>query len=546
MGARVARAGRGHHIVAKGERGAGAVILSVGMAHGDEGDGTGSARGVSDVASPTGGRSGRPSAGQRMTAEYGRAQDLWGKQALPERISVDVAIHPDVSSPDPLPSEVASPKDEFLYHLHRGTDLLAHDRVAEAKDELERALTYQPQDAHGQDLLAGIYFRLGFYPEAIALWRQLVGAYASNAELRVNLSLVLLKSGDVDGALEQVEAALRVQPDHSRAWGYGALCYWRLGRLGDARYAFERGGQVQMARRMDGLLGDSWDKARNPSAMRAAAEEAIRAFEAEQLPLTVEQDGPDRGQGAWRVDEPGQEVTPAGSRPPSKRPSGGAWTRPASLKRSVTQWLAQPEAETEFSLLPRGRLRVASEAGLFARQGQVVAVRGEPTLTPVPRRRGGVDQSEPLGASCPVFHWSGAFLCLLDPAEGAGFEVIDLRDEVVFIREPFVFGFSERVSFDCAPLLPVAEDSAEESPEVVQLHGSGQVVLSVQGPVSAVEVTPGAAVTVQHRALLGWTGRVLPSRAQMPIASSGSSTRTQAAEDPHAVRFIGDGTLLLI
>lgn len=478
-----------------------------------------------------------------MTAEYGRAQDLWGKKG---EVPVEVAILP-AAAPEETPSQpVTSEKDEFLYHLHRGTDLLAHDRVAEARDELERALTFQPQDAHGQDLLAGVYFRLGFYPQAIELWRRLVDAYASSAALRVNLALVLLKTGEVQNALDQVEAALRVKPDHRRAWGYAGLCYWRLGRLGDARSAFERGGQGTMARRMDALLGDSWGRANNPSAMRAAAEDAIRAFEAEQLPLTVAQDGPDLGQGEWRVAEPGQEVSPSASRPPSKRPSSANLARPSSLQRSLSQWLATPEEETDFQIVQRERLRLTSQTGLFARKGAVVAVRGEPTLAPILRRRGDVEQSTPLGAERPIFHWSGTFLCLVGPDTGSRFEVVDLRDEVVFVREPFVFGFSEPVSFDCAPLLPVGQADEAPSSEVVQLHGTGQVVLTVPGPVAAVQVTPGASVTVARDTLLGWAGRVLPSHAEMPLSSIGSSGASSDAANPGAVRFIGDGTLLLI
>ena len=39
--------------------------------------------------------------------------------------------------------------EDFLFHLYRGSELLQDDRVHEAKQELEQALSLQPRDAKG-------------------------------------------------------------------------------------------------------------------------------------------------------------------------------------------------------------------------------------------------------------------------------------------------------------------------------------------------------------------------------------------------------------
>src|SRR6187549_3237023 len=75
-----------------------------------------------------------------------------------------------VSHDDP-PSD--SSNEDFLFHLYRGSELLQDNRVHEAKEELERAIHLQPRDSKGQDLLAVVYFRLGVYPRAIAIFEQL-------------------------------------------------------------------------------------------------------------------------------------------------------------------------------------------------------------------------------------------------------------------------------------------------------------------------------------------------------------------------------------
>src|SRR5271165_6509806 len=66
--------------------------------------------------------------------------------------------------------DVAS--EDFLFHLYRGSELLQDNRVHEAKDELEHALTLQPRDPKGQDLLAVVYFSIGHYPRAIQIYEQ--------------------------------------------------------------------------------------------------------------------------------------------------------------------------------------------------------------------------------------------------------------------------------------------------------------------------------------------------------------------------------------
>ena len=69
-----------------------------------------------------------------------------------------------------LPSSGTFAAEDFLFHLYRGSELLQENRVREAKEELERALSFQPRDAEGQGLLGVVYFRLGMYPRAISIY----------------------------------------------------------------------------------------------------------------------------------------------------------------------------------------------------------------------------------------------------------------------------------------------------------------------------------------------------------------------------------------
>src|SRR4029079_2679341 len=136
------------------------------------------------------------------------------------------------------------------FHLYRGSELLQDNRALEAKEELERALHLQPHDAKGQDLLAVVYFRLGLYPRAIAIYEQLRRTSPRDPALLLNLALCYLKTGQGAPARRDLETLLEVNPTHARAWGYLGLACERLGALGDAQRAFEHGGHEQMARRI--------------------------------------------------------------------------------------------------------------------------------------------------------------------------------------------------------------------------------------------------------------------------------------------------------
>src|SRR5258708_32276437 len=80
-------------------------------------------------------------------------------------------------------------QEDFLFHLYRGSELLQENRVLEAKEELEFALTVQPLDAKGQDLLGTVYFRLGLYPPATQIYETLEPQLPRDASIKINLAV---------------------------------------------------------------------------------------------------------------------------------------------------------------------------------------------------------------------------------------------------------------------------------------------------------------------------------------------------------------------
>jgi Tfp pilus assembly protein PilF len=115
--------------------------------------------------------------------------------------------------------------EDFLFHLYRGSELLQDNRMLEAKSELEHALTLQPRDPKGQDLLGVVYFRIGLYPHAIQIYENLLRENPRDYALRLNLALCYLKTGQALAARVELEAVVQNNPTHRRAWGYLGLAF---------------------------------------------------------------------------------------------------------------------------------------------------------------------------------------------------------------------------------------------------------------------------------------------------------------------------------
>src|ERR1700689_2032561 len=206
-------------------------------------------------------------------------------------------------------------QEDFLFHLYRGSELLQENRVLEAKEELEFALTMQPFDAKGQDLLGAVYFRLGLYPHAIQIYEALEKQFPKDTSIKINLALAYLKTGQAGLARRPLQDTVRLQPEHKRAWGYLGLALQKLGELEQAQNAFERGGHAMMAKRVTERRRQSMPPAPpEPSLppevgerVREMAEVAFSELDAGELRFALAEAGPARpGDGPWVALEPGE------------------------------------------------------------------------------------------------------------------------------------------------------------------------------------------------------------------------------------------------
>jgi Flp pilus assembly protein TadD len=427
-------------------------------------------------------------------------------------------------APSTLPYE-----EEFLFHLSRGSEMLVDNRVEAAKEELERALAVQPHDAKGQDLLASVYFRLGLYPRAIELWSHLVRQHPDDVALRVNLGLVLLKTGQPEDARANFAHAALVEPKHARAYRYLGLAEWRCGNLDRAREAFLRGGEVTMANRMAEMLGErderTSDSPSTSGEVRALAATALEQFIEPETMLAVE---PARASaattGAWQVVEHVADRARVHDRAHEHvraEPTSGAETarqegRPvvlplgapvlddvAALTQQLARWTVPSDETTALAVAPNGLMAVDTRASVAMRVGRVRARRGALTHAPLARRsRRATDDGLLGGEADPIVLCEGPVHALVAPPPANRFVALALEDETLFLVERFVEAFDAGLESESARVTGLDP--------VLSLRGRGTVVLRVPEEPCAMTVRAGETVYVAPGALVGWTGRLFP------------------------------------
>jgi Flp pilus assembly protein TadD len=437
--------------------------------------------------------------------------------------------------------------EDFLFHLYRGSELLQDNRVHEAKQELEQALGLQPLDPKGQDLLAIVYFRLGLYPRAIAIYRALIASYPDATTPRINLALCYLKTGQPGSARLELEYVIERDPSHARAWGYLGLAFQRLGDIERAISAFQAGGHHAMAKRL------AEPGAAAPRGLSSPEREAVsRAMSAAFDELDHRDFRADTGvdrlssSGTWAAVEPGRDappdrrsyyppaslsatvlpshsLPPQAPLPPPADPSvRGTSERPALVPPTVppAQW-APPPSVDRFGrdcllVFPRDHAAALHASGVvLLRPSGPIAVRldvirsitaaGPISTKVVNRRSHGVEIDEPLGgAHSPLYELKGAAQLVLGPPSGARLVPLGSTDEGLCVRESTLVAMDESVTFEGGRFAGADGDPVA----VVHVRGPGSVTLALPIQHASIEVAGGREVLVRAHAVLGWAGRV--------------------------------------
>jgi uncharacterized protein (AIM24 family) len=428
----------------------------------------------------------------------------------------------------PGPNRVSLvPQEDFLFHLYRGSELLQENRVLEAKEELEFALTMQPLDPKGQELLGTVYFRVGLYPRAIQIYEGLANQYPHDVAIKVNLALCYLKTGQPEAAQQTLREAVELNPSHKRAWGYLGLALQKLGELEEAQFAFQRGGHFTMAKR---LIERRQRSSRPPPPAppppppderrhAAAADVVFSELDTGDLSLT-----------------PSATPTPP---PPAAVVRGKA--RAGQTHSPLVLPPEQPIAKHGRDVL---LVRVEESQSFAVRLDALRVIAGSASTRALHRRSEGAETNEVLGGiGSPMVRVAGPTELVLAARSQLELAVLTLDDEPVSVLEDMLLAFdlglsyeNGRVRLEARPEADGSRTATEAGSMTVQLRGEGALVLELGGKLGGVPCTHHRPLLIRREWIVGWLGQ-LGARA-LPPAESPNGQRG-------LVGFAGDGTVLL-
>jgi hypothetical protein len=176
-------------------------------------------------------------------------------------------------------------------------------------------------------------------------------------------------------------------------------------------------------------------------------------------------------------------------------------------------------------------VRTASAAGFAAR---LEALRVSPlSMKVLERQVKGKPTGEPFGGvSSPLVHATGEGQLVLAPRPGRQLSSFTLQDDMCFVREEVLLGFDGELLYENGRLAT----GEGEVVGVVQLRGSGAVVLEAIGEILTLEVQGSGGMSVRREVILGWFGRLV-ARALAPSEAP--------CGQRGLVRFAGEGRVLV-
>jgi tetratricopeptide (TPR) repeat protein len=459
----------------------------------------------------------------------------------------------------PRPEGGGPAQSDFLFHVYRGGELLADNRLVEAQAELELAASLEPGDVRTQGLLAAVYFRSGFYARAITTYQALLRLAPEHPDLRQNLALCFLKAGQADDARALLEALVVEDVGDRRAWGYLAVALERLGYVDQAREAFVRAGHTDLAERiaaaargaksgLETMHGETteWRSIR-PG-------DSLAPLDAGELNVDlVRGDGVGAGSRARlasvaapplrpRLDTLGWGMNVASS--PATAPRG--WLEAPPLGNFLEDVRVDRMGDAQGVKLLGTRLarveldQTLSPLGFAFRLAALRSYSGalEPELLPR-QTRGEYEHPYEVpgetfgGIGSPFASMKGPGQLVLGPRASHKIQGFVLSDEIVFFREELMLGFDLALRYENGRL--GQGKPGEAVLPLVQLHGSGPLLIEVGTELLGHDVRAGG-FTVRRDLVVGWVGRLVPR----PVPSGDAPGGHRGL-----VAFSGEGTVLV-
>ncbi|MCE3241369.1 MAG: hypothetical protein K0Q83_1876, partial [Deltaproteobacteria bacterium] len=156
------------------------------------------------------------------------------------RTSIEAYIRGDLQAAFDSIQAVPATLNEPRFFAYRAALLLAVGRVDEASQDIERALSLNPNDSNALSLQSIIAVVQNEKENALALAQRAATADPQSASPRISLSYAQQANFDIDGALSSLQQATQLDSENALAWARLAEVWLSFGDLDEALKAAER------------------------------------------------------------------------------------------------------------------------------------------------------------------------------------------------------------------------------------------------------------------------------------------------------------------
>jgi uncharacterized protein (AIM24 family) len=196
---------------------------------------------------------------------------------------------------------------------------------------------------------------------------------------------------------------------------------------------------------------------------------------------------------------------PIAVRPPEAPERIGTGAGPESLTAFLDHRVVRTRSERTFVIAAEQALVIRIKGRVFARTAGVLVTGGQLAFEAVQRKTRGRPTGETFGAGEAAMCLVSGTGQLVALPRGGVFALVQLADEVLYLREDLLHAFEEQLSWENGHV-----PGSNGTLPVVQLRGEGALAVRSQRALLGVEVESGRVLRLPAAALAGWTAGVVP------------------------------------
>src|SRR5215213_1927263 len=445
---------------------------------------------------------------------------------------------------------VAPPFDQgvFLLHYNRGREAFQEGRYAEARRELEAAQRLRPDDADVLNLLGLVYFKTNAFPEAEVIYRRLIGENPNVFILHSNLGLILFKQGKLEEAEQFLLRAVDLRPNYAKSHLYLGLLYRQKKKFGLALEHLKFAGADKLVREVEQEMHPPAAAPPPPATPPPPPLRSAEPAKTEPQPkITTEKI---RAMTATRAEELHRAAmesrTQPGSLPTPIAPPPVQVPEPAvTAARKLQDAVDEPQhveakridvdrriegASKTFTLHENGFLEINFARNVHVKRGTVSSYSGNLKF---------VAESGLLGTTAQTLVKAVGQGKIFVYEKGRKTFLLDLNDEFIYVEGSNLLALEDSLTYRVEPIY---DASYQRKIDTVKIFGKGSLAISTSIEPLTLRVTREYPLSISSRALVAWTGNVIPT-----VVDDASLENVMIENEGAAgfkIRFEGDGVVV--